>query len=126
MNLKSLDPSTLPADVAVPLSAIKDRKSAEQLSSALIEYRSLTEQEALLAKAKKLLMIDVDALAKRIGIDRKVEGDGWTIAPIDRGRSTIKAERLLALGVSMKVIEAATVTTSAPGWDIRGKKEREG
>lgn len=103
-------------------------------------YREMSAQESAAKADKERLMKgakakdgsgavdggELGALLRGIGA-KTILGSGWRVA-WTRGKTTktIDPRRLLALGVSMATIEAATVKDEAPGYyKVLGAKEED-
>lgn len=101
---------------------VKNAKARKRLPELCAEYRALAEDRQAIEEAQKSLKEDIDQLAKSARIT-KVQGDGWVLMKTTSKRSTIKPERLVEKGVSMEVIEYATVTSESSYYQVRGAKD---
>lgn len=96
----------------VPLKqAVDSAKDRRELHRLCVAYRENAAIVAAADAAKKELMAQIKVLAEKHELT-KVAGDGWTLVSANGGSTTISPELLLAKGVKMSVIEAATVKKS--------------
>lgn len=98
----------------MPTPAPKHKSDRATLTATLIAsctlYRDLQEQATEIDKQKKALMKEIAPIAKSLNIQSEVISPGIRIRL--SSISSLKKERLLEKGVSMDVIDYATVETS--------------
>lgn len=93
---------------------------SERLDELCLQVRDLQLDINALEKTKKNIIKDqITPLAESLGIIKR-KGEGFQLLKVTGSRSTIIPERLMEKGVSFKVIEYATVTTSWESFQIRG------
>jgi hypothetical protein len=81
-----------------------------KLLSELKTYAELHAQKAAIEQAMEKHKAAVETFRAETG-EANLEVDGFKIAYVEGKRTTLSKERLLLLGVSMDVLEEATVTT---------------
>lgn len=86
---------------------VEDRKTRLEIVRLVNEYGSLGEELKPLKKRQKQLSDRLKVLVGKAGIGKAASGD-WRINYYSGERSTLKATLLLALGVSVDTISAAT------------------
>ena len=101
-----------------PLTSIR-RTDRSTLASLCHQYRDISFEASALAVAKKALMADIRTIAEANHID-KVEGDGWRLTKVSRETKSISAEILLGKGVTMAVVEAATIVSTSSHYRVSG------
>lgn len=101
-----------------------------RLADAVRYYDEERTTEANATKRKDYYKRSINEYLQRDGVvdDEVVDIDGefevWTTRP--EPRRTVRAEKLLALGVSMEIIEAATdVSADTPRLNVKKKKKVE-
>ncbi len=90
---------------------ISDAADRETLNRACGDVRGLQEALETLENDKKdIIRLVIVPLAERLGLPKRVIGDGWDLRR-NEGRKTTKIvpEKLLERGVDMDTIVAATV-----------------
>jgi hypothetical protein len=90
-----------------PVDAIRDDAARRKLPALCAEYRDLKDAISELSKAADGIKSEINDHAKRARVV-KVDGDGWRLSKM-KGRVTLSKTRLLEEGVSVEVIERATV-----------------
>jgi hypothetical protein len=109
--------------VEVPsISSLRDLKARRALPDLCTAYRDLRAQIKALEDAAKPLAQEIAEHATRAGVD-KLDGDGWRLSKC-AGRKSLSKEILLECGVSMRVIERATVE-GKEYWKVLGREEEE-
>lgn len=111
-------------DDATPVEEIKNKLLRRRINDAATEYRALGERVTELQKLQRALMADLKIAARETGHD-KIRGEGWLLLKTIRANSKIDPKRLLKKGVSMAVIEFATVSKPTESWSVRGSKEKD-
>lgn len=99
---------------------------AHELEAVCYTYRSTQMEIRSLEEVKRELKPHLERLAKSIFSRRKirtVEGENWLFIEVRKEQRTLSREKLLELGVSMGVIEAATVVTPRVEYHVREKKQ---
>lgn len=116
-------PAKSPAVPAVPLADVKSRKVRAELPTLAAAYRKQAEIRAAADEAMKLLMKDIYILGEMSGAP-KIAGDGWVLHRQTNKTAKILPTKLLEQGVSIQIIQRATVTTeSAPYYKVLGSKD---
>lgn len=96
----------------VPLNEINlDIKALQKIHQYVEDVGDLSNQIADLTALKKKTVAKIEAFASENRLPNKVRGEGWLIAKQSGEKLTLKKELLVQKGVSMKVINAATVKT---------------
>lgn len=103
-------------DTATPISSLRSKKDQIALDQLCLEISSFSARISVLEKQKR------EAMSKAIVISQaynapKIRGEGWLLFRSE-GRKTLSKELLLEQGVSMEVIEAATVE-GEPFYQVR-------
>ena len=109
---------------AKPLDSIKDRKVRSQIDELCREIRDAQESIRAYEAVKDEAMAKLKPLAKSLRLSR-LRGDTWLLMRDTVERSKIVKEKLLSLGVSMKIIEDATETKTTEQVSVRANKEGE-
>lgn len=120
MSYSEYTDDDLAADTATPISYV-DPLVAAKLSEACAAYRKMADEKGALEAAMKLLLPDIAKLAEQVGSD-KIRGNGWLLLNVESGRSDIDAKKLLEKGVSLEVVNAATVRRTWKSWQVRDSK----
>lgn len=114
------------AVAVLSLADIADEDERGLLAGLCAAYRDESGRERSAKNSKDALMVEISPLAGKIGISRGVaklaNGEtgpgGWELVQRASSQTAIDPKRLLAAGVSMAVIQAATVKTEKPYYTV--------
>jgi hypothetical protein len=102
--------------------AVPDADDRAALAEMCRVARDISEEKSALESTYKAIMADIKELAGRIGVPRRVIGDGWELRKTTSTRETIVAERLMERGVPLAVIQDSTKVTTSESYGLYGVK----
>lgn len=88
------------------------------------DYRSVCDDFAALETLKKSAGAELKEFMESHGLTR-VRGDGWVVRPHPNVYRAISAEKLLAAGVGMEVIEECTVEQTSVSYVVQRKENEQ-